>query len=564
MYEEEIKKLEEQYENNENTINDICYDMQGRPDYEEEEIYSPNDTINEISMENEKINEKINKLKYLRNKELYKQQYNEKMSNYSAGSLLPDIDLDKDSFVRKEKASIIVKYITDIRTKTPFNVGIFAKWGQGKTTFLNYIKEELDKINNEQKLNDEIYKTYVVDYDASEYEEKDKIWASIMKSMFLEYEKKMWFPKLFFNLKKIQSNIKVYITYLMSYIISLVSVGLLSSYAIYTLLNNWKGEVDNEFHILCGAGATIASMIILISKLVIPIGKQLLQSAVPLSEKIINNISLPNYFNKLGERENVKRDLSILVKAWINRGKKKKERIVLIVDELDRCSEKGIIEFFQSMQLLIKVQNIIIIFAIDQEYLKRSLNDYFGLKDEEDEEEFLLNYLDKYINMSICLETNVDYANYIDYLLSIVSRSETQFTISNGEKQRLISTVKVIPKQFLSPRKIKKVINILTISKETCVLFNIKNKEKNIIDFRDYIVWFLFSYFYKKCYIQILNSTIGYNVYSNIEQVLNKMPNSKNLIKDLNNNDFIELLKPITLKDIKSYEEILRGFTKIL
>ena len=100
---------------------------------------------------------------------------------------------------------------------------------------------------------------------------------------------------------------------------------------------------------------------------------------VHLSDKIVNNISLLDYSDKLGQLENIKKDLSILVNDWLYRLKYDNKSIVLIIDELDRCFEKGIIEFFQSMQLFLKAPQVIIIFAINQEYFKKTLSDSFKI-----------------------------------------------------------------------------------------------------------------------------------------------------------------------------------------
>ncbi len=457
--------------------------------------------IYETSHKIDRLNAKIGEIYYKQEKELYKKKYDDVMVNYSQGSVISDLMNTEDIFNRMERATTLAQYIVDKTTQVPFNIGIFARWGEGKTTFLNYLQKQLESFNvKDEKKNNEKFNTYIVNYDASEYEEKDKIWASIMQSMFLQYEKTTWFPKLFYSWKKVLHNKKKFSTYILSYMLSFAMVCVLSAYSLNTLFNDWK----KEWEVIISGGSAIMAIIILTTKLLVPITKKLLQSSVPLSEKIVNNISLPNYVYKLGERENIKKDLSILVDAWIYRWGNQNKRIVLIVDELDRCSEKGVIEFFQSMQLFLKVPQVIIIFAIDQEYLKKALSNSFKLTREKELEEFLREYLDKYINMPVSLDTQINYLTYIDYLLNNVERKESYFSISEGEKESLKAVIETIPIVILTPRKVKKLVNILIISKETCVLINKKGRGIDIIDFRDYIFWFLFSYFYEKAAKKIL------------------------------------------------------------
>ena len=71
--------------------------------------------------------------------------------------------------------------------------------------------------------------------------------------------------------------------------------------------------------------------------------KKLLSASIPLSKKVIDTLKMPSYVEQLGTRERVSDDLKILLKAWLP---KNNQKIVIFVDELDRCSEKGISEFF--------------------------------------------------------------------------------------------------------------------------------------------------------------------------------------------------------------------------
>lgn len=562
----ELEELIEQRTKLEKELQSMIENDNGM-DYEEQDedayMSSPDYIIYETSHKIDSLSAKIGEIYYKQEKELYKQKYDEVMVNYSQGSVISDLMNTEDIFNRIERATTLAQYIVDKTTHVPFNIGIFARWGEGKTTFLNYLQKQLENFNvKDEKKNSEKFNTYIVNYDASEYEEKDKIWASIMRAMFLQYEKTTWFPKFFYSWKKVLYNKKKFSTYILSYMLSFTIVCVLSAYSLNTLFNDW----NKEWKVITSGGSAIMAIIILTTKLLVPITKKLLQSSVPLSEKIINNISLPNYVDKLGERENIKKDLSILVDAWVYRWRNQNKRIVLIIDELDRCSEKGIIEFFQSMQLFLKVPQVIIIFAIDQEYLKKALSNFFKITGEKELEDFLREYLDKYINMPVSLDTQINYLTYIDYLLNNVERKEAYFAISDGEKESIKAAIETIPIAILTPRKVKKLVNILIISKETCVLLNKKSNGIDIIDFRDYIFWFLFSYFYEEAAKKILTYSKQYQKYNKIKYLLSKISkeNRENLIINIDNKQIIELIDDLVLIDIYKYERVLSGFTKII
>lgn len=563
----ELEILIEKRENLNQRLDELIIGEYGyeEPERDSEEEYknSMQYHIDEIADEIYELDTKIGKIYYEREMELYRGEYNEGIGNYTRGNVISDLMSIDDLFDRRERAKTLASYISDITTQTPFNIGVFARWGEGKTTFLNYLNEELESINKkERNKNKEIFKTYVINYDASEYEDKDKIWASIMRAMFLQYEATTWFPKLWYNISKIKCDRKKYGKSAISYILSLVIVCILSSYSINTLLNDW----NNAWKTITASGASIIAIVVAITKVLLPTVRGLLESAVPLSEKLVNNIKLPNYVVKLGERENIKRDLSILINAWISKRRGKSERIVLIIDELDRCSEKGIIEFFQSMQLFLKVPQLIIIFAIDQEYLKKAISNSFKIADEKEINEFVVEYLDKYINIPISLDTHVNYSAYIDYLLNNVVKNEDSSAFSKEEIQVIKVIFETIQISFLTPRKVKKIINMLILSKETCFILNKEYEGTEIIKFKDYILWFLLTYFYKEAAEKILYSCERYSKYFKIKYVFNSMSTKENkeLMEIIDNRQVINLIGKVTINDVYIYERIRRGFTKII
>lgn len=109
-------------------------------------------------------------------------------------------------------------------------------------------------------------------------------------------------------------------------------------------------------------------------------------------------------------------------------------------------------------------------------------------------------------------------------------------------------------------------MNILILSKETCVLLNNKSSGTDIIDFRGYISWFLFSYFYEEAAKQIIIYSKQYEKYYTVGYLLNKISkdDKDKLITNINNNQLINIIDKIVLKDIYTYERVLSGFTKII
>jgi len=177
-----------------------------------------------------------------------------------------------------------------------------------------------------------------------------------------------------------------------------------------------------------------------------------------------------------------------------------------------------------------------------------------------------MEYLEKYINVSIYLNQQVNYLTYIDYLLNNINNNGNNFALSDGEKQSIKSIIGTVPINFLTPRKVKKLINVLIISKETCVLFN--KKGGDIIDFRGYILWFIFTCFYAEEVKQMHNyfEAYKYNKYYKVRDLLYKMPkkSKEELLIKVNNQQILELMDEIVLKDIYNYDSVISDFAQII
>lgn len=64
-----------------------------------------------------------------------------------------DKESDVDLLERTPKAKALARLIANKQTVAPLAIGIYGKWGRGKSTFVGLIEESLEAINNEVKEN---------------------------------------------------------------------------------------------------------------------------------------------------------------------------------------------------------------------------------------------------------------------------------------------------------------------------------------------------------------------------------------------------------------------------
>lgn len=264
---------------------------------------------------------------------LIKQKYNN--SFYFRGNVLNDYLPKKDLLNREVKASEIARIICSDLSSNSFNVGVIGEWGSGKSTFIEYIKKFVKENEKSEEL-------IVLSYDASSYSDQNQIWANFSKLLFEEYEQNVLFPRFNYQKEKIIKNYKYCISQvLLNLFIIAITFGIMYGTRILFSYDRLLAE-------FAGYGLSIGGILLFTTQIIIPSTQKLLSVSIPFSQRILGRIKLPSYIETLGAREQINKELDILFKVWIP---KPNQKIIIFVDELDRCSSKGISEFFQSIQL---------------------------------------------------------------------------------------------------------------------------------------------------------------------------------------------------------------------
>lgn len=97
-----------------------------------------------------------------------------------------------------------------------------------------------------------------------------------------------------------------------------------------------------------------------------------------------------DYSSKLGLIHQVQNDLSDLSEALLNENLRGKDgifprgepRIVIFIDDLDRCPPNKVVDMLEAVQLLCKTQLFVVVLAVDMRYITRALEkEYAGILD---------------------------------------------------------------------------------------------------------------------------------------------------------------------------------------
>lgn len=273
-------------------------------------------------------------------------------------------------------ATVFAEHISSLgQSETGQMVGVFGEWGRGKTYFVKEICKSLN-IDFENEIGSD--KFHFVKFQAWKYQDTPAIWAYLYETLSNKYLGKNEFCKFF---KRICLNIHrerwgilkdlILITLFWSIIVLIFN--LLDNSVIFNFVDIFKN--DNLKTII--GGTLITSIIQFYNKE----GNK----ARDLIKKYSKDIS---FSNKLGEQAEIEKELINLITTWIKtekekniKGEKKKvikKRLLIFVDDIDRCPENKIIELVDALRIMLEhpeiIKRVIVLIAIDDEKLKFAIN----------------------------------------------------------------------------------------------------------------------------------------------------------------------------------------------
>ncbi len=536
---QEIERITQEISNTE-------WELAGEPEDDndieeqyEEYLNQPVRQLEQLYDEKEKLEEQLFKDDYYKHLQSFSETQRNSQQLYGLGNILNDNTPVKDLLNRKNKASQLANYICTDSANNSNNIGIIGEWGSGKSTFLDFIKKELVQNNKNDK------NISILSYDASSYSEQSQIWANFGKLLFESFEHEKFFPHVRYTLAKIACNKKSFLgnlllNLLIVFITFLLILGSAFSFSFDALIGKFIGY-----------GFSISGGLLLITQLIIPWTKKSLSASIPLSQKIVSKIKLPSYAETLGTRERIASELDILFNAWLP---KKEQKIVIFVDELDRCSNKGISEFFQSIQLLSSMKKIIFVFAIEPSHLKKALMSTYGIE-KEAIDSFSMQYLDKYISIIVPLENSISYSNLTSELIKEVNAND-QLCIADDEIVTIKKCIGIIPHNYMTPRKIKKIINLLALTKN----YSMNYYTQIPLNYCELFSWIILNSFFREAANFTTMLYTNKREYTPLKNVFTT--SSKNeLIKKLNMVPYIPLIENLNMHDIIIYNKIANDFS---
>ncbi len=385
-------------------------------------------------------------------------------------------DSDKDFFRHRDLANNIASIINNNEYKTPYNIALIGPWGIGKSSLLKFVEPQIRKkcnifyINAWKYEKESLKRVYLKDIYEQITEKKvtrkttiDKVLDFIKQlnnednstnKISIRYVIKLLFKPLLYVL--IFSILFALITKNVEFISNGGNYKILFNYGFFTCIFKFLNYYFQNFT----------------QNFIFPIVVLLLGYIMTeLLSKIKNSINIEIPIENCDDYE-------IILKKEIKKLKEttKKDKIVVIIDDLDRLSTSKIVEALDTLKSLMEIEKCIFIVPFDDTLIKNVLEKKVVSQVDSEHQTIRSELiLDKLFQFKFYLLPLVK-SDIKDYTIRMIRQEAPDFpdlfTIEDNNYFEEIMKKTVIYNGLETPRQIKKIINVLAnnilIIRERC------------------------------------------------------------------------------------------------
>lgn len=395
-----------------------------------------------------------------------------------------DNETSEDLLGFKVHADLLIDVIND-ETVLPVTIGVFGDWGSGKSSILRIIKAEFDREENKDSL--------CIYFNGWTFEGYDDAKAALLNAILKELEdNKKLSAEVKETVKKKAKKLWKSIDWMRGAGMIMKNIALPAVSAYFT------------------GGMSL-----------IPFAAQKLSEwGIDSQEKLLAKLQSAegaDFFKSLQKDEDEREDKTNAVADFRNDFEDllkstKFKKLVVIIDDLDRCTPDRLIDNLEAVKLFLNVPNTAFIIGADPRIVKHAIKHRYRQKGnigEEDESEIVKDYLEKliqipynlpklsdsevetYISLLICKrELTADQFKHIHAFFSTFRQRDRysvcgfaalKHIIEESERDRVLQSLVSIPAlvpiitQTLSgnPRQIKRFLNTLTLRQRLATVANI-------------------------------------------------------------------------------------------
>jgi len=321
----------------------------------------------------------------------------------------------KDALGREVLVKALAAFLDHKEYKGQNTIGLLGHWGAGKSSVLNMLEDALSE--SPQNFNKPKTTYLTATFNAWAYEHTDNIQAGLAQEVVSGLTDKLGFWQRIGLARRFAKE-----TQSLKYRVCVVSF---LSVLLAAIVTGYLGE--ETWQSVGAAAGGLAATLFFIWKLTNTV------FAHPLAEKLQTYLRLPSFGEHLGQIPVIQgqvRELCKLVLTADGRGgdgmiMTNDKRLLLMIDDLDRCGEEGIVKTLEAVKLVMDLPNVTTIIAVDHRMALAALSVHYHNLAEKGSERtahaIARDYLGKILTLPIQLDTPGDdeIGEYLDKVLFV-------------------------------------------------------------------------------------------------------------------------------------------------
>lgn len=337
---------------------------------------------------------------------------------------------ENDEFGHGDYAELLEKIVYD--QPTPFNIGIFGKWGVGKSTIVNLLKERLkgDIAKNKIKF---------LEIRVWKYEEN-----SLRRKFIVKIAEGLGLPiddiyhDVYYD--KEYENTLVNVRDIVTTILNRKSI------AFWSLIISFLLWITFRLINIIGINNQLINSISIKVEQFITI--PLFISIVTWIFSIIKEAKIKLKIGKYDSQEQFENKFIELVK-------KDKSKKIIFIDDLDRCSKEKVVKVIETIKTFLDVESCIFIIACDDEIIKKAINKTQELYDELGNNEGA-EYLEKFFQYTLRIPPFM-VTDMRKFIINLLKKNKSDLTKLNETLEDIVFIT--VNNNVKSPRKAITAIN---------------------------------------------------------------------------------------------------------
>lgn len=289
-----------------------------------------------------------------------------------------DLPCISDQLNFADYAYAFARLISSPHTSPPLTIGIYGSWGIGKSSLLKMISEEVNKAQRQDER--KTAKVHVVRFNAWQYSSCETIWPSLVRETMetMEREAQWGYWSRFAN--TVDRNARRLWRRHRNRVVAVLAV-----VPPLLALAAWKLDFSPELIVAALAAIGIPG--------VVKLGGEAFKN--PVSRWAGSLVDQERYGDELPYMQEIRNDLEFLMKRLLgperdeekrwwrkatheDQAKEPDPRVLVMIDDLDRCEPEKAVEVLQAINLLLDFQIFVVCLGIDARVVTAAVEAHYG------------------------------------------------------------------------------------------------------------------------------------------------------------------------------------------